>query len=517
MLTNYSDVVIDSAGNGLAGVMVSVTIAGTDTAAVLYTDRAGISPIVGNAITTGSAPPGAFSFYVPEGHFDLTFTLAGVVIATRLNVYVPSSSVPAVNPLRFFTAAQLADVLAGTVQVDCSSGLQACIDYAQANDKAVDLQGFKYRIGQTLNWKHGRNSTTDTKTYTVNIIGNGATLYPAAGVYPISIVPRCTLADKASGRGDAVIKIRDITIDGFLSPGSAKAIRIGAAGFICSAFEWSDVDGFTIQGFSDGNTVGLITDTRHIDFERFTVRAGTIAITSGTTGAFCGDFVFRACEFKGTEASPPLNITCTGGQVRGITFSATDIYGAGALISVSGSGAQVGDIWFDDGCQFDGPDAAVGERALILQATAGGQLFQIHSKGSYFVGYRGAVVDATTATGGSVRILSIEGGGVNDCTGDAGSNNAIMNFEALEQVAVRGVGFDNCVATSLINFDGCEHVVAHDNQAVNCASTTNGISVGNGDNHSIVGNVMQVGTDVVNDYTTGSPTRQVANNLKTTA
>lgn len=85
-LARYKNVVADTGGNVIQGASVSVVATDTGTAALLYSDPLGISPIVGNVVLTGS--DGAFTFYVEAGTYNITVTLAGSVIGTDTNVQI---------------------------------------------------------------------------------------------------------------------------------------------------------------------------------------------------------------------------------------------------------------------------------------------------------------------------------------------------------------------------------------------------------------------------------------------
>jgi hypothetical protein len=72
----YRDVIQDRAGNTL-GASVSVTLAGTATAASLYADKGGQTALPSNTVSTNS--DGEFSFYIDAGAYDLTVTVGSAV------------------------------------------------------------------------------------------------------------------------------------------------------------------------------------------------------------------------------------------------------------------------------------------------------------------------------------------------------------------------------------------------------------------------------------------------------
>jgi hypothetical protein len=91
-LTRHRSVLQDGSGNGIPGATVAVVIANTTTAAELFSDAEGLSPIVGNIVLTSAVIPGQYSFYVEGGTYDMTFTLNGVIVATLEDVLVVSSN-----------------------------------------------------------------------------------------------------------------------------------------------------------------------------------------------------------------------------------------------------------------------------------------------------------------------------------------------------------------------------------------------------------------------------------------
>lgn len=397
---------------------------------------------------------------------------------------------------------------------DDQPALQRAVNFAQDNDLPLSLKpNATYRVNSDLIFKHGRNAS-DTKAYKVLLRGNGAKLYPSGKTTAIKVIPRCLLQDAETGRGLAEIEISDITIDGYLSP-ETPAITIGANGYHCDNLKWSLIKNVLITSFTSGQVFQII-EARHFHFERVAIRFGTFVLTSNTAGSFCGDSVFQTCEFNGNETTPPLLITAGAGTVasdtRGISFESCDIYGSGASINATGS-AIVGDIWFDS-CQFDGPSAPSGQRALIITASSSAQLSQIYIDECYFCNYTGPAIYGVTNGSSVVYMLSIKGGGTSLITGSTTYGNAAYYFNGCESVSIRDVEFDSIKGGQIIAIDGCTNVMIHDNKATRCSAVPYGVSIGNGNTHSIMANVMNVGTDVVNDFTSGNPTRQVVNNLK---
>lgn len=397
-----------------------------------------------------------------------------------------------------------------------STKLQAAIDFAQSNSLKVSFQErASYRLSVGLTFKHGMNGS-DTIRYHTLVEGNNASLFPNANITALSIVPRCTLADAATGRGVGDVDISDLKINGGNAPTTAKAIVAGLTGYQFDNLEWSRFSGITIQGFTNSNPVVLMTENRHIKFKDFVCRTGApFKIETVADGSFAGDFVFDGCEFAGNATRRPFDLACggIGGEIRGIKMIASAIYGSGTRFRASGTGAMIADFWFEGGTQIDGPTAPAGELAIDIDADGtNAKLSGIHFDDTYIVNYTGAAIQMkTTGSGATGYQLIVKGGQIGTITGHAGSGNAVINCDGIESVDIDGATFDQCTATHLINLNDSTNLVVHNNQATRCTAT-NGITIsGTSNKYSTINNVMNV-TTVVND-TAGGATKQTANNL----
>lgn len=398
---------------------------------------------------------------------------------------------------------------------DASAALQRAVDYAQDADLTLTLKArASYRLDTGLTFKHGM-SAADTKRYAVRLNLNTATLLPQAGVCAITVVPRCLLADSASGRGEAYIEIRNGAING-ASLASAKAIKVGAAGYVTSSFSVMLFENVLVTGFS-GTDVSQFIEARHAHFSRWVQRGGGFVLRCMTTGAFCGDFMFEWCEFTGsTLTGRPFKVECSAGEVRGVKLIGGAIYGSGTLLNATSTGA-IGDVWFSGGVQFDGPNAPADERALEINASGSSRIFQIHVDTAYFVAYEGQLIYATSGSTATIRQLNIAGCGIGPT--ETGTSGFAIHMLSVESVSIRGVEFDGVTAAmaagtkALMNFDGCTNVAVQGNKATQCTGVGYMVVIGNGDKHIITDNMANVLTAVVNDYTSGTPTRLVADNL----
>lgn len=400
--------------------------------------------------------------------------------------------------------------------VSATAAIQRAIDFAQDRDLPVDLQpGARYLIGAPgVTMKHGR-SAADTKSYHARLRGNGCLFRVAAGVRGLAVVPRCLLADVNTGRGDAQLQISGIDFDGFLGPTTATGLLIGAAGLVTSNFVFSALRDLKFENFTSGNVL-QVDEAKHIDFANVVVRAGTALFRSITAGSFCGDFVFYSCEFAGQVSARPFYVqTSSSGQARGMHFHGSKIYRTGTRFEASGS-SQIGDIWFF-GTQWDGPGAPAGERACEFIATSTAQIFEINFVKPYFVNYTGAVIFANSTGSASVRQFHVEGCGLGLVQCNPADGNAALYFASIEGLQVLGLKADSITKTSgtaaVINVDGCENVMINDNHVTRSSGVDYAIQIGNGNRHMIRNNMAAVLTGVVNDYTGGSPIRDVGNNL----
>jgi hypothetical protein len=84
----YQDVVLDTAGNAISGVSITVKVSGTATLATLYTDNT-YAVTASNPITSGS--DGAFSFFCKDNRVDLSFVKTGYSFSdqTAVDCYNP--------------------------------------------------------------------------------------------------------------------------------------------------------------------------------------------------------------------------------------------------------------------------------------------------------------------------------------------------------------------------------------------------------------------------------------------
>jgi hypothetical protein len=413
---------------------------------------------------------------------------------------------------------------------DDTLSIQAAINYAQTNDLIVELvEGKKYKITAPLTFKHGKSST-DTKSYHAKLRGNNALILPTSAIandYAIKVVPRCIFADRSTGRGTGDIEISGIWFDGFLAGTTTKAMKIGQTGYWCDNWQWGSISDITTANFNGAGSQTMgpageirFEECRHIAVSRLVMRSSSVVFETKLASSFTGDIMLYSCDFGGNNTYPPLLIksAVAGGEVRGIHFQDCDIYFSGTSISASSS-ASIGDIWFSN-CQFDGPGSPAGEWALGISGTDTSNIFQIHILSCYFVNYTSAAIHITKSGTGTVKQININGGGMNLITGNANSGTAAIYCTGVTGVSIRGVQFDAITATNVISLTSCTDMIITDNQLTNSLTTADyGVTVGGTGttNYSIMGNILKAKLGAVNDYSTGSPVKQILNNIDKTA
>ena len=453
------------------------------------------------------------SVYFPEGNYKVTVVPKlgvswgiGKVFISGIQTYLH----PTTGPVNEVFVSVFGPN--NTATANAYAELQRAIDFAQSVNLPLTLeQNAIYAIGTGLTFKHGR-SASDTKSYNVRLNGNNSTLFTLSVITCISIVPRCLLADAGTGRGVAYIGISDIQFSGFGNP-TSKALSIGSPGYICDNFEFSNIENILCQDFNTNQAI-YIVECRHINFNRVVVRGSTFAIEAQSAGSFCGDLTFLSCEFVASATKNNLIANAggalnTNAQVRGVHFESCIFYGSETQLASNGTNSQIGDWWFI-GCQWDnGPG-----RAIYLAAQGNGYMFGMHFINPYIVGYQnGGMYIATGGVSNQMTQIFVTNGQFGLIEGA----EPILAIGGPSNISINNCSFTGCDASVTINMQSCKNVSINNNTSFLCPLADYGIAVGNTgmNNYSIIGNTMNASIAVVNDYTVGSPTRQVVNNLKT--
>ena len=409
------------------------------------------------------------------------------------------------------------DVLGTT---DMRATLQGFINTAQAAGKWLQLPGgyAQIRLDSSLTANHGRNAPDQT-ALKFRLDGNGATLRPTMADFAVKIVPLCDVANAGLGYAIADLGITDLTVD-LVGNASAKALLMGATGKVLDGFKYEEISGLLVQQANVAGVIEMRGTVRHLQVVNVVQRElGGLLLNSTNADGFIGDIQMLGCEFKGDAMRSPFRLVTTapGAQIRGLTVQG-DIYGSGTHFDL-GAGGHMGDVWFD-GVQWDGPDAPDHEDAIAIDLALGSQLYDVFFNKIYGKNYRGRFLRAYSS-GGSSTNIQFNGGiiGEIDILGGVSAAVYALNFDGLHFDRVQ---FRDLDAADAINFDG-----AKDSSVEGCRlgrragnatpAPDHLVTIGNAaTNYSITNNIAQIasGADaaVVNDYSSGSPVRIVANN-----
>lgn len=396
---------------------------------------------------------------------------------------------------------------------DSTAKLQAAIDLAQSLDYALsfaDIPFTRLQHGQ-LNVKHGR-SASDTKRYHFVMDAACVTFYPNAAV-GWNIEPRCTLADKGSGREIATILMINPRFDGYFFP-TATAIRFGKAGFACENYNHSMITGIRVDSFTGTKTIEVI-ETRKLALNG-ALRGGQLDISAQASGSFCGDLELQNFEITGSTASKPGFVvrSLANTEVRGMRFEGCTLYGSGYTFQTTGTG-RVGDIWMDKP-QFD--VGTTKERALNFDCPAGGQIFDVHMMNPYFVTYTAAVIRAVAGTAGGIINMNISNPQVGTVTTDNLTHNSVFYFEGVNGIHITNGMLSNITSggsgSSLFRFVNCtDFHVWNTRERLSPGSKTNGVIVsGTASKYSFVGNDLSC-TTFLNDSVNAASGISLFNNV----
>ncbi len=221
------------------------------------------------------------------------------------------------------------------------------------------------------------------------------------------------------GNADTIQQIASFKIGGFaVVPSSGTASTCGlfigsppSEGKDLIGVEQSEIHDVHISdGFADGMLFGQV---RQVDFNRCSSWNRSLAgsncarFYTNATNSFCGDLNFNTCQFVSHTSATGVsfNIAQSGAQVKGIRFNSSIFYHANKGIDFSPSdGAQVGDIWINAGCQFDGQQ----NYGIFGEPTdTGTVLDNINIEGAYFRGINAGQIAVHLAADGLGRMDAI--------------------------------------------------------------------------------------------------------------
>jgi hypothetical protein len=389
-----------------------------------------------------------------------------------------------------------------------ASAFQDAVDLSQDLDCTLVLpKNGAFRLSSACTMKHGWNGT-DSRAYNVRINMNGCQVVHGYNGTLWNIVPRCTLADKLTGRGDAVIEIydgvfngADVTTNNWTS---AIAIQIGSVAGWCSGFGINKVQNILTR-FYVAQPFYLV-NARHLLWDRCVTRneSGGINIVASGDGAFVGDSHFVQCEFTGTGTKRPITITCsttTGtAQARAIFFDRTVLYGEGSLLT-AGQNGKLHEIWFDN-CQFDQSTSTI--PAVKLANTSTGTVWNITMTSCYGVNFQGLFLQAIGTTLGAIMDIKVDNGRFSLNTSAA----ALMQFDNVTALTLTNNAMWNNACNTCFDFvDGVVGAVVTGNHVPTMSDQPNYLvtAAGTDTNGVLVkGNIVDVVTGVVSDSMSGT-------------
>lgn len=401
-----------------------------------------------------------------------------------------------------------------TETVDAAPLLQKAITFCQSAQLSLTLPlNAKLLINSQVVIEHGKNAAID-QSKSLTIYGNGALILPNFSGFALYLKPLCQTVNKAQGWATATVNISDVTFDNYYGAlngfANCAAIKIGRSGY--------DFDGFTHSVFKNILTSGFTTkqpiaieSSRMITFERLFMRGSGVNISNTTLGDFCGDLEFNDCEFQGSNAARPFDISGFSAngtprpEVRGIRFNNCIFYGGGSRINVS-TNCLVGDIWFND-CAWD--VGAAGEDALNILVNGSATASQIIIDNPYMVNYTGHAIYAQTDGTSSLEHFHVTNGHFGMI--DAPASEGAIRLVSIEQAMIHNNTFTSITGTAVIDLETTAFVSIQGN-TVQKSTVSYIATIGAGNTDFIVtGNMGKGG---INDLS-GAVNKLVANNLTT--
>jgi len=466
-----------------------------------------------------NAEAASTSVYWPPGTYVLTQTPT-LGISWGSGVVIVSGTQGYLHPLTGTPIQIFANVfgLPTNNSIDAGPSIQRAINFAQSKNLPLIFNpNGDYGLQTGLTANAGR---TGGFTYNVDIDFNNCILRPFPSITALKINGVCAWSNTSSGDAICNITIKNALFDGYAANSSSIGLSIGTPGYQIQA-NTGYISNVEVANWKAGGTQALIQCVQDIEFENC-IFAPRIAQANGQ---FTGDLQFYSCQMI-PQSSTDRNIIVTAyngssgsySQVRGLKFTDCNLYGANGALTASGY-SQVGDIWFY-GCQWDHTSDSAGSLVLSISASSSGQdaqIFNISLEDPYFVGYSGNMIFAAASSGGSIYSLRIIDLYANTDTISSTVYNSVVFLSGVSSATITNAninGISGASGSSIINIQSSSNIVVSNNIATNCSSVPYGISIGNSSNNYVItGNTMNVSSTTVNDYTTGSPTRIIRDNL----
>ena len=397
-----------------------------------------------------------------------------------------------------------------------STAIQNAINYAQAVRLPLLFPANgDYKISTTLTAKAGRDLSGHK--YDVDINFNKSIFRPGPGVTAFLVNGVCEWVNVSSGRAECYINIKNLEVDGYFADSTSKGIVIGTSGYQIQGHSYGFIEYVVIkQNWPAGAIQFNIFNTQNIAFSRCVFAP----VISSNNGQFTGDFQFYSCNFQQPASSAKsLSLTASSNsQIRGLKFIDCDVYGTNTEIHAEGY-ALVGDIWFY-GCQWDSNDAATGTTVIDINAGSTGQnaqIFNITFDNTYIVGYSGRYISIVQNAGSAINAIKINGLYMNSADVTTTAYNCALYLYGVSSATICNMNANDITGTTgstIISVINSQNVMISNNLCVYCPNMEYGVSIGGtSTRYSILGNQMHATVSIVNDYSSGTPIKQVANNL----
>jgi len=331
------------------------------------------------------------------------------------------------------------------------------------------------------------------------------------------------IAVLVDGQSSTPSNITNFELEGFsiypsVGTTALSGLQFGSSGKSLIGYKSTIVRDILVGPFLYGITVRgcrLLKFDSCSSWVNTTTNAQALRVVDNGPDTFTGDLDFENCEFVApVESGTCVTLQChsSGAQIKGVRFSGCPIYKGTEYFSIQAAyGGIIGDIWIQDGCQFDG----FGRTQLRINASgAGTTIDNIQVLGNYFRGVNSGY-NAIRVTGDGVSRLS----------------NLLINNNWFANVTGRAVDISNTVSVSFngnqfldminatndaVRFTSSQRVSANSNilNRSGLQQLKHFISFDSCNSYAAIGNIAGgiVSTSVVNEITVGS-SRYIAGNI----
>lgn len=302
----YRDVMLDRNGHVIANVAISITLTGTPTLAILYSDPL-CSVVIPNPIF--SSPAGEFIFYVHDGEYGVAFSKTGYTFVNidRLSIYDPlGENIHTVA--RYTTSTTDTDI--------CAPG-QGAIDAIGATEVTLVVN------------KNVSCSTTKTIPDNVKLQFMGAGLITVAGGQTLTIDGPVIAGDQNIFAGTGLVAgIRDVNSAWFGTTGDGVTNDAAALQKAIDAIDTSSSKSGLVRLPAGTYLIGTTTlNLRDRVIVEGADRVLAIISYTGTAEAVLSDCNgqtgFRNLELQTTSTNAnviALHIKCLTGSAIGFTY-----------------------------------------------------------------------------------------------------------------------------------------------------------------------------------------------------